>query len=519
MPKPGADLVVTQKHRRAFSQRGGPGPQNITRYAGADETYMTFEDDENPLTGGRNPINFHDPLRRAGGAYRRIGETVDAPGFPTVTINFFERHGGVPWVDFEGGCPNNYYEGVGRCKRPDDFINGWDDYVKIYSYARPDSKSESGLTTQESDDSSMTALPAECSAIYKIGAFLFGEKGAGEVEREVVGLVWAGGIDCGACGPGDNGTNRLYAVTKSSGAASPGTPAEIIYTVDGGATFSQQNITGLGGTVDPTGIALAGSNLIVLDTAGNGYWYAEINTITGVPGTWTNVTAGFVASKQPTDIYVAGASEIYFSANGGYIYKSTDVASGVTVLDAGNVNTSNYQRIHGQDEMVVVVGDSGKIVKSGNRGVTWANVTLSPTSATVRAILVLDDFRYWVGTSGGKVYYTINGGETFAEMTLPGGALTVIDDIVAATDEVLHIAARTATPTGRLITSWNGGQKWASSAVTTQRIQNLPTASRFNRIAVPRTGQPTTDSNTIALGGLSGGGVDGILELGIANRV
>jgi photosystem II stability/assembly factor-like uncharacterized protein len=519
MAKPGADLVVTQKHRRAFSQRGGPSPLNPTRYAGADETYMVFEDDENPITGGRNPINFHDPLRRAGGAYRRIGETVDAPGFPTVTINFMERHGGVPWVDFEGGCPSNFYEGVGVCKRPDDFINGWSDFVKIYSYARPDSKSESGLTTQESDDASMTSLPAECTAIYKIGAFLFGEKGAGEVEREVVGLVWGGGIDCGACGPGDNGTSRLYAVTKSSGAASPGTPAEIVYTVNGGATFAQQNITGMGGTVDPTGIAIAGNTLIVLDTTGNGYWFAEINQLTGVPGTWTNVTAGFVASKQPTDIFVAGASELYFSANGGYIYKSTDVASGVTVLDAGNVNTSNYQRIHGLDDALVVVGDSGKIVKSGNRGQTWANVTLSPTSATVRAVLVLDEYRYWIGTSGGKVYYTADGGETFTEVTLPGGALTVIDDIVSATDEVLHISARTATPTGRLITSWNGGQKWASSAVVTQRIQNFPTASRFNRIAVPRTGQPTTDSNTIALGGLSGGGTDGILELGIANRV
>jgi len=71
------------------------------------------------------------------------------------------------------------------------------------------------------------------ASIYKIGALLFGEKGAGEVEREVVDLVWAGGIDCGACGPGDDGTKRLYAVTKSSGAASSGTPAEVIYTVDG----------------------------------------------------------------------------------------------------------------------------------------------------------------------------------------------------------------------------------------------------------------------------------------------
>ena len=519
MPKPGADLVVTQKHRRAFSQRGGPGPTNATRYEGADETYMTFDDDSNPITGGRSPINFHDPLRRAGGAYRRIGETVDAPDFPTATINFFERHGGIGWVDFDGGCFNNFYETVGRCKRPDDFINGWDDYMKVYSYGRANNRDESGLTTQDSDDSSMIAMEFSFANIYKIGSFLFGEKGAGEVEREVVDLVWAGGIDCGACGPGDNGTQRLYAVTKSSGAASPGTPAEIIYTVDGGATFAQQNITGLGGTVDPTGIDLVGNLLVVLDTAGNGYWFAEINTLTGVPGTWAQVTTGFVASKQPTDMYVAGGSEVYFSANGGYIYKSTDIASGVTVLDNGNVNTSNYQRIHGQDDDLVVVGDSGKIVKTGNRGQTWANVTLSPTSATVRAILVLDTFRYWIGTSGGFVYYTINGGETFTLATLPGGTLAVIDDIVAATDEVIHVAARTATPTGRLITTWNGGQKWASSAVATQRIQNLPTASRFNRIAVPKTGQPTIDSNTIAMGGLSGGGVDGILELGISNRV
>lgn len=519
MAKPGADQIVTQKHRRAFTQRGGPTIANPIRYAGADETYLAIDDDTNPIVGGRDPIRVHDPLRRGGGAYRLVGESTSAPDFPSATVNFMERHGGVPWVDFDGGCFNNFYEVVGACKRPDDFINGWSDFVKVYSYGRANSKNESGNTTQDGDDASMTALEVQFSAIYKIGALLFGEKGAGEVEREVVDLVWAGGIDCGACGPGDNGTTRLYAVTKSSGAASPGTPSEVIYTIDGGATFSQQNITGLGGTVDPTAIELVGNLLVVLDTAGNGYWFSEINPLTGVPGSWTNVTAGFTASKQPTDIYVAGASEVYFSANGGYVYKSTDIPSGVTVLESGNVNTSNYVRIHGQDDTIVVVGDSGKIVKSNNRGLTWANVTLSPTSATVRAILVLDDYRYWIGTSGGKVYATINGGETFSEITLPGSTgLTAIDDIVAATDEVLHIAGRTAS-TGRIFTTWCGGAKWASTASATQRLQSFPVVTRINRIAVPKTGQATTDSNTVAVGGLSGGGTDGILELGIANRV
>jgi hypothetical protein len=81
----------------------------------------------------------------------------------------------------------------------------------------------------------------------------------------------------------DDGTQRVYVVTKSSGAGSPGTPAEVIYSVNGGATWSQTNITGLGGTVDPTAIESVGNYLVVLDTAGNGYWFAELNSLTGVP--------------------------------------------------------------------------------------------------------------------------------------------------------------------------------------------------------------------------------------------
>lgn len=515
--KPGQDKVVTQKHRRAFSQRGGPSPDNEVRYAGAEEAYLMFDDLSNPVSGGHDPINFHSTKRR--GAYDRIGEQTSAPDYPSSSVSFFHRHRGIPWVDYDLTCYNNFYEPVGACKRPDDFINGWEDYVQIYSYGRGGDRSDSNLTTQEDDNASMTEVEfAWEGGAYKISALLFGEEAGPEVEREVVDLVYGSVVDCGTCGPRDDGTKRIYAVTKSSGAGSPGTPAEVVYTTDGGTTWSQTNITGLGGTVDPTGIDIVGNYLVVLDTAGNGYWYAEINSLTGAPGSWTQVTTGFVASKQPTDIYVAGPSEVYFSANGGYIYKSTDIPSGVTAIESGTVNTSNYQRIHGLDDCIVVAGDSGKVVKSLNRGSTWSNVTLSPTSATVRALLVLDDYRYWIGTSGGKVYYTVNGGETFVEQSMPT-TITVVDDIVSATDEVLHIAGRNATPTARLITSWCGGERWTSSAVSTQRIQNFPTANRMNRIATPRDVDQTTAANNIALGGLSGGGTDGILTLGVANKV
>lgn len=516
MAKPGADEIITQKHRRAFSQRGGPSPLNPTRYAGSNEAYMMFDTASDPVRGGQTPIHVHDPQRR--GNYRLVGRSVAPPDFAKVKISFLEKHGGVPWLDYDLSCPNNFYEAIGNCKRPDDFLNGWSDRIRIYSYAEATSRDESSLTTFQDDKESMEEVEFQCADIYSIGALNFGEKAGPEVEREIVDVVYASAIDCGNCGVIDDGTQKIYLVTKSSGAGSPGTPAEVIYSVNGGATWSQTNITGLGGTVDPTGIEVVGNYLVVLDTAGNGYWFAELNTLTGVPGSWTNVTSGFVASKQPNDIYVAGPNEVYFAANGGYIYKSTDIPSGVTVLSAGAVVTTNLQRIKGLDDTIIVVGDSGVVLKSLNRGATFASVTLSPTSATVRALEVLDAFRYWIGTSGGKIYYTTNGGEFFTEEVLPGGTYTVIDDIVAATDEVIHVAARVSS-TARLATTWNGGAQWASSATAAQRIQSFPTATRFNRIAVPRGVDGTTAANNIALGGLSGGGTDGAMFLGIANKV
>lgn len=516
MPKIGADKVLTQKHRRAWSQRGGPLPSNTLRYAGPSEQYMMFDAADNPVRGSETPINVHSPNQR--GAYETVGRTVAPPDLPKASITFLQKHGGIIWTDYDMTCGQNFYESAGSCKKPADFLNGWSDFVKIYSYGEAGARTEDGQTTFSDDNQSTVKVDFQFAAIYKVGALNFGEKGAPEVEREVVDLVYASSIDCGNCGVSDDGTQRIYVLTKSSGAGSPGTPAEVIYSVNGGATWAQTNISTLGGTTDPVAIDVAGNYLIVLDTVGNGYHFAELNPLTGVPGSWTNVTAGFVASKQPTDLYVAAQNEIFFAANGGYIYKCVDVPTGVTTLDAGNINTTNYRRIHGQDDTIVVVGESGKVVKSVNRGATFANVTLSPTSATVTAVLVLDDYRYWVGTSGGKVYYTTNGGEFFVEQALPGGTYTVIDDIVAATDEVIHVSGRVSS-TARLATTWCGGALWASSATVAQRIQNFPTATRFNRIAVPRGTDATTASNNIALGGLSGGGTDGALFLGIANKV
>lgn len=515
---PSADEIQQQRHIRAWTQRGGPRPSNRIRYAGPDEQYMVFGDVKNPNVGGVDPVRFWDPEARD--QFRLIGQKIGSPDFPSSTVSFMRRHGGISWIAGDLPCLNNYYELIGDCGYPDNFLTGWSDGVTIYSYGRGTDRTHKGRTSQDSDDPLMDDVDHVYAAVYDIGGLSFGENATTFVEREVIDLVYGSTIQCGDCGPTDDGTNRVYMVTKSSGPASPGIPAEVIWTADGGVTFNQQNITGLGGTVDPTGIEVAGNYLIVLDTAGNGYWYAEINPLTGAPISWTNVTAGFTSNNQPNDIYVASSQEVWFCGQNGRIYKSTDIPTGVSEVNGGLATTADLIRIDGSGDTIYSVGESGVIIKSTNRGRTFATTTTSPTSGTLRALDVRDQYYVWIGSGTGGVWYTLDGGETFVQVSLSG--IQVVDDIRFATDEVGYIMGRAPnSATARLWTTYaSGAGGWSSSAMTLNpRIKNFLTFQRGNRVAVPRKVKQATASREIAIGGLSSGGTDGILIFGKSNVV
>lgn len=517
MSKANPDKVVTQKHIRGFVQRGGPQPVNPITFAGKDGQLMEIGDIDDPVRGGITPLRVHSTRQR--GAFENIGSTVEAPDFPSGSIEFMVNHGGISWLAGDLTCPNNFYELAGVCKNPSDFLMGWSDYVSILSYAMADERTRTGNVSFEDDEGAMREVGFTYQGgVYEVGGLGFGEVGSVQVEREVLDVVYVGTVECGNCGVSDNGTKRIYAVTASSGPGSPGTPAEVVYTTDGGANWANVNITGLATNTSPTAIDIVGNYLVVLVAAEDAYYYAELNALTGVPGTWTQVTTGFVAVNTPNDLFVAGPNEVYFVGDGGYIYKSTDITAGVTVLNAAAATSTDLVRIHGQDETIVASGESGVLIYSLNRGRTFATATTSPTSATLRALDVRDAYRWWIGTSGGKVYYTINQGNTWVEQTFSGSV--VVDDIVFATDEVGYISVRTSTPSARLFVTYNGGASWSSSATAgNPRILNFPTFSRANRIGVPRDINLTLMANNVALAGLSGGGTDGALFLGIANLV
>lgn len=521
MPHILVDEIVSQKHIRDYIQWGGPQPTNPVAFAGQDAQYMKLEGVKIPDGQGKiEPVWMPDP-RRIGG-YRLAARKLSAPDLAEATLILTEKHGALPRQLLDIKCPFNIYETVGSCKDLSDYLSGWTDYVMVYSGALVDGNKDLGNRTSfDSDDLIEDSLPLKFGDAFPITALSFGDNAQTIITLEVIDTVYGSIEQCGACQPQDDGTKRIYAVTKSSG-STPGTAPRLIYSVDGGVNWTQSTITGIGDIEDPTFIDVVGKYLIVgTRTAGgattSGYYYSEINYNTGAPGTWTKVTAGFAAGWQIYDCYVLSPREIFFSADGGAVYKSTDITAGVEyALPPGTVTNTALIRIHGEDETIVAVGGSGTVVMSYNRGRNWGTSPTAPVVATLSALFVVEDNLWWVGTTSGTLWYTLNAGNSWTQKRFSGDSAGYVRDIVFVTTEVGYFSHDTATPTGRIFSTWNGGRDWTNGA---PRINNIPTAYRFNRLNVPGIDNTGLAANTLIAAGLSGGGADGILLQGLASRL
>lgn len=519
-PKPGRDEVVYQKSKRAFIQWGGPGAGNEVDYAGADAQYMEVGDAANPVRGSITPRRVHDPY--AYGRFRRIGATIAPPDDPTSTVSFSTILGALPRIRYNAQCYMNLYEPSGNCADPTDLSGGWTTKVSISSYGLVTERSETGNTSgmEAADDAEMTEASVTWEGgKYDIGSLFFGEAASAEVTTHIKDIVYGTQIRCADCGPENDGTKWLYAIADTDGSSPPGL-GKVVYSVDGGNTWTALPITGLTAGQSIDAIDIVGQYLIVVSQGMNKYFYTTINIITGVPGsTWTAVSTGFVAAKLPTDIYVLNSREVWFSALGGYIYKSTDITAGVSVINAGVATTNNLRRIHGERETIVAVGDTGTIVLSSNRGRSWG-VAVSNASITdrIQAIAVLGPFRFWIGTNAGKVFSTDNQANSWTELVFDGSGAGRVDDIVFATDDCGYFAHATATPTARLFSTFTGGKIWdLSTNVGQKRIANWPTFDRVNRIAVPSYSVLGVLAGNIAVGGVGDNGIDGRIDLGLSS--
>lgn len=317
--------------------------------------------------------------------------------------------------------------------------------------------------------------------VYEIVQVSFSEKGGDVVVNELIDVTTCDSASCGDCEVESDGCSKIFAVSLTApGSAS--TPADVVYTVDGGTTWFAHDIDTLA-TNDPTGIACLGDYLFVVSNAGLNAHYAlksEFDAV-GTDPSFTAIATGFVATGDPNAVDV-GSTKAFIAADAGYIYSTEDITTGVTAIADGTIHTSNYLDISAfSDEFVVAVGDDGIIAKSEN-GTTFSAVTPSPVGVGVsfNAVLAVSKTVWFIGTSAGALYYTTDGGTTFTLKAFPGSGTGVVQDIVMANPTVLYLAHDTAATRGRILRSTNGGYDWV---VTPEGSGVLPLSDQVNALA------------------------------------
>lgn len=504
-----ANVIVMQRHKRYFLQPGGAGPSNPLYYSGVDGAYMTIESTTVPRLGGVSPVIVHDP--GSVGRWQTINTQREAPDLPSATVNFLQRRGVLPrHLTTLGDCPATFYEVSGDCKDLSDFNYGWSDKVKVLSAGVATSVDEGG-SAFDSDEKVQDDVEFTFETVYHIGRLNVSDRASVTVYSELVDAVYGSNDRCADCGPANDGTKWVYALMKNT-VASPGQAPSVVYTTDGGTTWTDDSIDGAASTDVPKAIGIAGNKLVVLTyvAASTGaIFYATINDKTGVPGTWTKTTTGLVSAKAPTDMWIESARSIWICGDGGYIYHSGDITTGVTAVIAGTLSTNNMARIDGFDDTVVAVGANDTILVSADRGENWSTATTSSGLAGLQALCVYNEDRWFVGDSAGEVACTEDGGNTWATKTLPGPtALAAIRDVVFITDEVGWIAASSSSPAAVLFWTNNGGRSWGLGE---PRLKNVPTVDYISRFAWPAVQNVNLAVNRLIMVGLAGNGSDGAL--------
>jgi hypothetical protein len=447
--------------------------------------------------GAITKIEVPDPNNY--GKFKTVGTSKGAKGEATATLtNRYFRNVKSDLLRLARiGCALDAQIHFGGCGKPSDF-NTYDKIVvaedlQITNWGTGDL----GALTQGEDvvvDETGDISAQEC---YEILPLAYATAADDLVTNEVIDVVIADEISCSAdCGTKSDGKQKIYAVTAKAGGSS-GTPPDLVYSLNGGATWYAHDIDSLSSAQDPSGLAEVGNYMVVTSyDATNLSYVLKASILGGVDHTWTAVSTGFVAAKGPKAIWSTGARAFIVGA-GGYIYYTDDPTGGVTVMDSGSAAAGdNLVAVHGLDStFVVAVGDAGAIVYTAD-GVLWTAVPrFVPVWYGFNGVWVKSKTEWWVVTNNGHMYSTINGGTTWAEKTFSGSGSGICGKIKFSTPTVAYMTHTTAANVGRVFKSVDGGYTW--KVQPDPNNGTMPTLYKAKPLAVT-----PVECNFVVIGGL-----------------
>lgn len=482
---------------RVFIQPWAAGPGNAYQYQGCGRATGFSEE-----LGDVTPV--YCPSPDSYDDFEVADEIRGEGGLPTTSL---VARFGLDNQIFKRKCPFGMQVHYGACQDPTDFTGGWDKIIAFVK-ARFTARSSDDLSALDEGERASILLTGDITAqsIQVIDPMVFGEEAASLISQEVVAVTVCDHMSCGDCGRISDGCGRIYAVTATSGLDSPGLPAEVVYTVDGGDSWEEEAITSMASSESPSGVVCAGNYLIVPSEDSGGYHYAPLSDLTD----WTHVTGGF--EDNPVAAFGLSSTQIWFVGDTGYIYFLDNVGSGVVVQSdgtaAGGSRLTSVFAANSRD--VLAVGEDNTVVISENGGTTWRSVD-GPTDNAgidINTAWMRSKYSWLIGTAGGQMFYTLDAGDSWEEKAFPGSGSGEVTDIAFALspDSPFGFMAHNLdTPEGRILRTLDGGNLWY---IMPEGVGNVPANDQINSLAI------CNNPNFAVGGGLADDGEDGILVVG-----
>lgn len=433
-------------------------------------------------------------FRPDGQGWQSIGSTVTPPDPVSTKITTFVESTANALENLRQGEATLFFHqrDTGRADTFNNYVRSW-----VLEKSRVGEKTADDIIHREDDKPSMmgfsiTALPPVNRIFQKA------------VARRSVSE--AGGITAvHFCGLGADLCRVGYASCKFVTSAS----ADVLYTLDSGATWTIASADPFATSEDIQGVTCfqigrtATRVLVALGTTRAGgpmaVAYSDNN------GTnWNVVNVGSTNgqfSKNPNSLFAYDTYSIWQVTSGGYIYKSVDGGVTWVVQDAGVASGgSDLHAVHFiTDRVGAAVGAAGAVLTTQDGGTTWSTMTV-PVSAILSAVWVVDSDHIWVGAENGRLYYTENGGVTWAERTFTNAGTGKVRSISFAPGSALFgiMVWNSASPVGKVLTTIDGGFSWS--------VETTPANSGLN-------GNFACDPNNFWVAGEVNGGTGVLLKV------
>lgn len=489
--------ALTALNQRVWHVVGGVHPSRVPQFM----PLAKFSDDPSKTLGEETRISAPDPNN-----FDRDIQVGTVPGeTERATLGIGSRSTSemstlLDWANRR--CRVDIFALSGKCGNPQDFTEGGEKWV-FFRDGRISSHSYENFGAYGRDENNATNEMVDMTAedYWEFRYMRQDQIASSSTTREIRTIDTYQGDACEDC---DNPCERVF-MTMLGASATPGTQPALLYSQDGGETWSSDTIDSLfSNETISDAAAFAGVFALVSNTSNSIHW-TQIDDLLVGANTWQEVVSGFVAAKGPNAMAALDIRHVWIVGDGGYIYYSQNFKSGVTVQDAGVATTQNLNAVHAHDtQNVLAVGNSNSVIVTSNGGLTWESVTGPAVGINLEACWMWDAKTWLVGEGAGgsgKLWLTVNAGSSWSQIGLPA-TYNRIDRIVFVSDAEGYISARGGGQS-YILRTITAGSEWT---VLPQGKKGTPVANSYLRdIAVC-----SKYANTAYAAGLAQNGTSGI---------